>query len=530
MHSLLFRGATVVDGSGNPGYQADVALAGDRIAQVGPRIAGEAAKVIDAEGLVLAPGFIDIHSHTDTTIFRHPAAESKAFQGVTLEVVGNCGLGVFPVDNDHLQELSDFLRLHEFHIPGNRFPWNDFATYADEIDKTGAGINLAPLVGHAPLRIAAMGTENRPPTASELERMRRMLEKALQQGAWGMSTGLIYPPGSFADTAELIHLSRTLAAHDALYASHIRNESDGILASLDEAIAIGRESGARVQVSHLKALGKGNWGHSGTALAKLCAAREAGVDIAADQYPYRASATTLAAVIPHWAQEGGVARMLQRLQDPELKVRLATEIGREIAAREGAEGIVVTNCRSRQNRELSGRSIGKIAGIWGCAAAEAVLRLIVEEEGSVGAIFFSMSEEDVTRIMADPQVAVGSDGHGLNAAAEAGEATHPRSYGTFPRVLGRYVRDKKILSLEAAVRKMTSLPASRLGIGDRGSIQPGLVADLVLFDPATIRDLSDYADPHRYSEGVVHLLVGGEMVIHQGKLTGQRPGRVLRRK
>ena len=485
--------------------------------------------MIDAQGLVLAPGFIDIHSHTDTTIFRNPGVESKAFQGVTVEVVGNCGLGVFPVNEGHLEELSDFLRLHDFYLPENGFTWHDFASYADEIDRIGAGINLAPLVGHAPLRIAAMGSKNRPPTPTELDLMRGMLDEALRQGAWGMSTGLIYPPGSFAGTKELVELAKVLVAHHALYASHIRNEGNELFASLDEAIAIGRESGARVQVSHLKALGKSNWGRSREALARISTAKAAGVDIAADQYPYSASATTLTAVIPQWAQEGGVACMLQRLQVPKLRSQLVAEIGKEISARDGAEGIMISNCRSEQNRELTGQTVATIAKSWGCAPEEAVTRLLIEEDGSVGAIFFSMSEEDVTRIMADPQVAVGSDGHGLDATTDAGETTHPRSYGTFPRVLGRYVRESNVLSLEAAILKMTSLPASRLGFTDRGLITPGFVADLVLFDPAAIKDLSDYRDPHRYSQGVVHLLVRGELVIQDGKLTGRRPGRVLRR-
>ena len=498
-------------------------------AAIGSTIAGRAARTVEAEGLVLAPGFIDIHSHTDLTIFKHPGGDSKAFQGVTLDVVGNCGLGVFPVQADRQQELAGFLRLHGYLLPDTGFSWRDLASYAREVEDPGIGINLAPLVGHGPLRIAAMGMEDREPTATELERMRRMLSEALRQGAWGMSTGLIYPPGSFARTDELIALAKVLAAHGALYASHIRNESAAMLAALDEAVAIGRESGARVQVSHLKALGKSNWGRFRQVLARLAAARSAGVNIAADQYPYDASATTLAALIPQWAQDGGVAKMIDRLQAPELRARLLTGIGEEIAVRAGAEGIIVTDIQSPGNRDLIGKDLGSIANSWQCGAEEAVIRLLVEEAGAVGAIFFCMAEEDVAGIMADPQVAIGSDGHGLDAAACAGEATHPRSYGTFPRVLSRYVREQKVLSLEGAIRKMTALPASRLGLPDRGVVKEGYVADLVLFDPATIKDLADYAVPHRYAHGIIHLLVGGEFVIEDGRLTGRRPGRVLRR-
>ncbi|HLO26729.1 MAG TPA: D-aminoacylase [Geobacteraceae bacterium] len=530
MFSYLFRGATLVDGSGEPPRPADVAVAGNRIVAVGKGVDGPAEKVVDAGGLVLAPGFIDIHSHTDATLFAYPRVESKAFQGVTTEVTGNCGLGVFPVQSGRNEELADYLALHGFYLPPGGFPWGDFASYADHVDLLGPGIHVAPLVGHAPLRIAAMGMDNRPPTAAEMERMQNMLASALRQGAWGMSTGLIYPPGSYAAKEELVALARTLAAHGALYASHIRNEGDGMLAALDEAIAIGRESGARVEVSHLKAMGGSNRGRGREALARLSAAREAGVDVGADQYPYDASATSLSAVVPQWAHAGGVASLMRRLKGPDLRDRLQDEIGREMAAREGAGGIMVSNVRSERNRRWSGQTIDRIAAAWCCPPEEAVIRLLLEEEGAVGAIFFSMAEEDVTAILADPQVSVGSDGHGLNAAAAAGEATHPRSYGTFARVLGRYVRDKNTLSLAAAVHKMSGLPASRLGFIERGLVRPGYAADMVIFDPATVEDRADYADPHRYATGVVHLLVDGEPVIRDGALTGKRPGRVLRRR
>lgn len=530
MYSYLFRGATLVDGSGRLPCRADVAVADSRIAAVGERIDGPAARVIDAGGLILAPGFIDIHSHTDATLSTYPQVESKAFQGVTVEVIGNCGLGVFPVQTGRAGELTDLLALHDFTLPEGELPWSDFAQYADHLDSLNPGIHLVPLVGHTPLRIAAMGMENRAPTASELERMQQLLAAALRQGAWGMSTGLIYPPGSYAATAELVALARTLADFGALYASHIRNEGNGLMAALDEAISIGRESGARVQVSHLKAMGRNLRGRAGEALEKLTAARSAGVNIGADQYPYAASATTLSAVVPQWAHAGGAAALLRRLRAPELRARLSTEIGVAMAAREGADGIMVSNCRSERNRGLSGQTITQIAAAWGCHPAEAVLRLIVEEEGGIGAIFFSMTEEDVTTILADPHVSVGSDGHGLNAEAAAGEATHPRSYGTFARVLGRYVRGKNVLTLAAAVHKMSGLPAGRLGLTDRGLVRPGFAADLVLFDPETVIDLADYADPHRYATGVVHLLVDGEPVIWDGMLTGRRPGRVLRRR
>ena len=489
MNSCLFRGATVVDGTGEEPFRADVAIFDGRISEIAPIIHTAAERTIDADGLVLAPGFIDIHSHTDMTLFTHPGVESKAFQGVTVEVTGNCGLGAFPVAAGREEDLADFLRLHDFSLPPGGCTWSDFAGYAERIDRQGLGINVAPLVGHGALRIAAMGMDDRPPMAGERETMLSLLESALVQGAWGMSTGLIYPPGSYAATDELIDLARPRAAHASLYTGHIRSESEGLLPALDEAISIGRESGARVQVSHLKALGTSNRGKGKALLAYLAAARDSGVDISADQYPYEASATTLTAVIPTWAHAGGVAALLERLRNPELRGRLIDEIDRELSAREGATAIMVGACRSERNRSFSGQSLAAIAAIWGCTPAETVLRLLSEEDGAVGAIFYSMTAEDVAAILADPLVAVGSDGHGLHASESAGEATHPRSYGTFPRILGRYVREENLLPLSAAVRKMTAIPASRLGFIDRGMVRPGYAADMVLFDPATIVEI-----------------------------------------
>ncbi|NVN89125.1 MAG: D-aminoacylase [Desulfuromonadales bacterium] len=529
MYSYLFRGASLIDGSGSPPCRADVAVAGGRIAAVGPDLAGTAERVVNADGLALAPGFIDIHGHSDMTLFKHPLLESKLFQGVTTEVIGNCGLGLFPVRKGNGQELADYLGLHDFSLPGEGICWNDLAGYAGRVERNGLGIHVAPLVGHAPLRIAAMGMEERSPTAAELERMQHMLAEALRQGAWGMSTGLIYPPGSYAATEELISLAGILARHGALYSSHIRGESEELVRALDEAIAIGMASGARVQVSHLKALGSSNRGQGKELLARLARARATGVDLGADQYPYHASATTLTAMVPQWAHAGGVQALLGRLADPTLWEELQGRIGSEMARREGAGGIMVTGCRTERNQRLSGETVARIADEWGCLPEAAVMRLILEEEGRVGAMFFSMAEEDVATILADPLVAVGSDGHGLNAAREAGDTTHPRSYGTFPRVLGRYVREEKLLSLASAIHKMTLLPARRLGFRNRGLVAPGYAADLVFFDPLTVADLSTYADPHRYASGIIHLLVDGRPVVWDGTLTGERPGRVLRK-
>ena len=527
MASTIIRAASVFDGSGAPPICADVAVEGDRIAAIAPRLSESAADVIQADGLALAPGFIDIHSHTDLTVFQYPLAESKICQGVTVEVTGNCGIGAFPVRPERRQMLSEYLHLHGAHLPSGGLTWNTFSEYAEVLDGVGLGLNLVPLTAHAALRMAAFGSDDRPPTASEHAAMRRLLAECLDQGAWGMSTGLIYPPGSFAEAEELIDLARVLAQRGKIYTSHIRGEGATLRPALAEAVRVAREGGARVQVSHLKALGQANWGQGVQALATLEEARAAGLDVAADQYPYEATSTTLSAIVPAWAHAGGVDRLVERLGAPDLADRLRGEMGTLIAARGGPARIVIAGVGSGANRRVSGKSLAQLSGEWTVAPEEAARRLLREERGAVGAVYFSLSDEDVSAIMGCPWVAVGSDGQGVSAVASA-ESLHPRSYGTFPRVLGHYVRERRVLTLAQAIRKMTSLPAERLGLRDRGRLRPGFAADLVLFDPATVRDRATFEHPHQYPEGIVHVFVNGRAVVRDGRITGEAPGRVLR--
>lgn len=529
MDTVLIRGAEVFDGSGGPPVRADVLVSGDRIAAVGPDLPGTSGQPLDAGGLALAPGFIDIHSHTDLSVFARPLAESKLRQGVTTEVVGNCGIGAFPVGPARAGLLTEYLRMHGTHLPPEGVSWTDFAGYAKRVGRVGLGLNLAPLVPHGALRIAVMGAEDRPPAAADLARMEGLLETALRQGAWGMSTGLIYPPGSYAATEEILALARVLARHGALYTSHIRGEGDTLLAALGEALRVGAECGARVQVSHLKALGRRNWGRGREALALLEAARRDGVDVAADQYPYEATSTALSALVPAWAHAGGVGALLERLAAPDLRGRLMAEIARAVDARGGPDSVQIAHVGSPRNAGLSGKRLPQVAAPWGVAPEAAVVRLLLEEQAEVGAVYFSLSPEDVAAIMGSDQVAVGSDGQGHSAAEDRGQATHPRSYGTFPRVLGCFVREQHLLSLPLALYKMTGLPAHRMGFADRGLVRPGWVADLVLFDPATIRDRADFQDPHQYSAGVEHVFVNGRVVVRNGQPTGETSGRVLRR-
>jgi N-acyl-D-amino-acid deacylase len=530
MSSFLIRGAQIINGSKGEPFRGDIAVENGVITEVSPSIKGGAKTVIEADGLVAAPGFIDIHSHTDLTIFKHPLAESKALQGVTTEVIGNCGIGAFPVIQERKSVLVDYLKMHEFHLPSDGLSWNNFTQYADQLERIGLGLNLAPLVAHGALRIAILGAEDRAPSDRELEKMRTLLTESLEQGAWGLSTGLIYPPGSFAKTEELVDFARVVANYGALYSSHIRGEGATLMEALDEAIRIGKGSGVRVEVSHLKAMGKDNWGRGKEALLKLEKARRSGVDIAADQYPYEATSTSLTALVPSWAHAGGVSELLKRLASPETAERLQPEILREMNQRGGPIRIVIAEIRSAKNAGLSGKNIGQIGELWNCAPETAVMRLLLEEKAAVGAVYFSLSEEDVTAILSSDQVSVGSDGTGMKAEEDSGTSTHPRSYGTFPRVLGVYARDKGTLSIARAIHKMTGLVVSRLGLKNRGLIKPGYAADLVLFDPLTIQDRSTFDHPHQYAIGVVYAWVNGCPTVQEGIITGNTPGRVLRKR
>jgi len=530
MYSVLIRGGKVIDGSGKTAFVADVALRDDRIVEVGVGLSESATEIVNADNLVVAPGFIDIHSHTDGTIFTHPLSDSKLLQGVTSEVIGNCGIGAFPVNSKYKEELFRYLEIHEFSFPSTGIGWENLNQYTETLEGLGLGPNLLPLVAHGTLRCAVMGFDDREPTATELREMEHLLMVALESGAWGMSTGLIYPPGSFAKTEELIDLSQVLSRYKRIFTSHIRGESAALRQSLAEAIRIGEESGVRVEISHLKAMGKPQWGLGKECLTCLESARAAGIDIAADQYPYEASSTSLTTLVPQWAHSGGVGELLKRLIAPELSECIKKEIAHEMEVRGGANRIQITGVASSKNAAVvSGKTIAQIADMWNLNPVEVVIQLLLEEEGAVSAVYFSMLEDDVKAILADSHVAVGSDGRGMNRNTGRGLATHPRSYGTFPRVLGHFVREG-VLPLERAVYKMTGLPSERLGLHRRGLIKAGYAADLTLFDPTTIADRADFANPHQYPEGVEYVFVNGKLAAKGGILTGVTAGKVLKRK
>jgi N-acyl-D-amino-acid deacylase len=525
---MKIEGATVIDGTGTAGGRTDVGIEGERIVAVGDLSRERAATTLNASGKILAPGFIDMHSHSDWQLWANRRAESKVRQGVTTEVVGNCGFSPAPVTAEHREDLRGFA----LHVPkGLDFQWGTFRDYLAALDTGGLAVNVVHLVGHGALRISAMGFARRAPAPDEMHRMQRALAAAIEDGAWGLSSGLIYAPGSFATTEELVELARVAARHRGFYASHIRGEGATLLAAVTEAIRIGREADLPVQVSHVKAAGRPNWGKVADVLALIDRANDEGLDVTADVYPYTASSTSLRTLLPDWALEGGIDAMLARLADAETRARIRRDVldpptGESMAVRVGWDNVMISWAPTRP--DVQGKRLSQIAGARGVDPFDAAADLLVEERGRASMILFQMDESDLRRALVHPRVMIGSDGSSLAPYGElAGGKPHPRNYGTFPRVLGEYVREQRVLSLAQAIHKMTGLPARRLGLRDRGVIRPGAKADLVVFDARRVADQATYEDPHRYPTAIEHVLVAGRFVIKHGEHTGSLPGRVL---
>ena len=536
-YDLLINGASIIDGTGAPAYPGSVAVRGDTIAAVGD-VGGGAARTIDAGGLVVCPGFVDIHSHSDFTILISSRAESKIRQGVTTEVTGNCGLTAAPLSDAHLSEALDVLTttLGVSGAESLSWDWRSFGDYLDHLRSQPLGVNLAPLVGHATLRIAVMGAENRTPTEAEITALENLLDRCLREGAFGMSTGLEYSPDAYSTTEELIRLGRVLARHDALYATHVRNEDLALFDAIVEAVHIGESSGCRVEISHLKAGGISNWGRASELLAYLDAARERGVQVTWDQYPYPAWGSSLIDYLPHWVAADGRAKLVERLRDDATRRAIRGEIeqavsqGRHPLCAAPWEVVRVALVESPGNVPLEGKSIAQLAVEQNRDPLDVVFDLLVDEKGAVKTLVFCVSEGDIRTIMQHPLTTVASDGRAVAPYGILGRGkTHPRYYGTFPRVLGRYVREEKLLSLENAVYRMTLMPARRMGLHRRGRIAPGMTADLVLLNPATVRDEATFEEPHRYPTGIAAVIVAGEIVIEGGEHTGRLCGQILSR-
>jgi N-acyl-D-amino-acid deacylase len=524
---LLIRGGRIVDGTGSPWFAGDVAILGDRIIAVG-RLAGVAARdTIEADGLVVAPGFIDMLGHSEYRLLLHPDADSKITQGITSEITGEV-TSVVPVNDNTLGELPAEHR--------SVADWHDLEGYFRTLERTGTAINLGTFVTLGSVRRYVLGDAARAPTADELERMKQLVAAAMEQGAMGLSTGLIYAPASFATTDEIVELARVAAGYGGGYTSHIRSEGGQLIEAVREAIAIGARSGAWVQIHHLKASGRANWGKVNDAIREIDAARARGVDVTANMYPYTASGTGLSAIIPNWAHEGGRAALVARLRDPAVRARLRTELADDAggstrigASAGGPEGVMIASVGADSLRRYQGMRLSAVAQARGQDVRDALFDLLIADEARTSAVYFSMSDADVEAVLRQPWVSIGVDGGVRPADPALSDRPHPRAFGTFPRIFGHYVRERGVITLEDAVRKATSLAAARVGLADRGVLKAGLLADITIFDPATIVDHATWEEPVRTSTGVLHVIVNGVPVLRDGQPTGARPGRPLRR-
>lgn len=529
----IIHGGTVITGDNSPGFRADIGISGGRITAIADLsdATPNTANVIDAVGHIVCPGFIDIHTHSDVTLVDHPGAESKAYQGVTTEVTGNCGFSPFPSPEPGAEGtprgFGSSLRSEK------QWNWSDLAGYSELVQGQGVSINIAPLIGHSGLRIAAGAVDDRPPTDDQLAFMRSSVRVAMEQGAFGMSTGLTLPPSSYADTDEIVSLASEMSPfEDAFYATHARVWAGWHIKAIEEATEIGRRAGVPVQFSHIAIIDSREYGHGDQLVAVIDEARARGEDVTCDMYPYTASSSGFSQMLPGWVQEGGAAAMLARLRDPETrkKVHEDTSKGWFGGLPWSFEPHVVATVGGEKNRGLVGKTLAEIAEMRGVDGIEAMLMLIDEEDNQVSEIMHNRVEGDIRYFMDYEHAMIGSDGNAIERAGIwESSMPHPRFYGTFPRVLGRYVRDEPLISLETAVHKMTGMPARRLGLSDRGVLREGAVADVVVFDPSTVIDLATFEDPHRYPAGIPHVLVNGEPIIRGGVHTGARPGEVLQR-
>jgi N-acyl-D-amino-acid deacylase len=523
---LVIRGAVVYDGTGAPGREQDIGIKGDRIAQVAKGLSG--AAFLDARGLAAAPGFIDTHSHSDLKVLEAPALEPKLRQGVTLELFGQDGISIAPVRAEDVdrrrRQLSGLLTN-----PAVSWQWRSVADYLAEVEKARPAVDVAYLVPHGAVRESVLGLQDRGATSEELQRMRALLFTGLEQGAFGLSTGLIYPPCCYADTAELVSLCEVAAAKKTPIVVHMRSESDRLLEAMDEMFQVGQRAKVHVHISHFKIAGRNNWPKAARAIEAIDRAAASGVRVTADQYPYIAGSTMLGAILPPWVHSGGTDEAVQRLASPELRAKMRAEILDPKDAVwdnfwkwSGPEGIVVSDIPSGKRGWLVGKTLRAAGDAEKRDALDLALDLLYDEKMGVAMVSFSQAEEVIEKFLSLPFVNVCTDGL-------MGGRPHPRAYGTYPRILGKYVRDGKVLPLAQAVRKMSGLAADTFGFHDHGYLREGKRANIVMFDPETVTDTATFDQPLQFPTGVPHVIVGGRLVLRDGQLTGQRPGTVVRR-
>ncbi|HMB42538.1 MAG TPA: D-aminoacylase [Luteimonas sp.] len=528
-YDVVIRNGHIIDGTGSPWYAADVGIRGGRIVAIGRLDAASAKRTIDAKGRVVAPGFIDMLGQSDLTMLVAPSLPSKIFQGITTEITGE-GESAAPL-NDAIIRNNQPTYSHFQLTPD----WRTFPEYFARLRQRGMGINLGTYVGATSVREMVIGYDNRPATPDELRRMQGLVADAMRAGTWGLSTALQYPPAPYASTDELIALAKTAAEHGGIYATHMRSEGDSEMAAIDETLRIGREANIPVEIFHLKVSGKGNWGKAGDIIGRIEAARAAGQDVAADTYAYTAWANSMSALVPTWVAEGGNAKLVERLKDPAQRAKIRKEMltpstawDNEWLAIEGPKDIIVTSTATPDMQPYTGKRISEIAAQWHEDPIDTIFDVLVKDAGSTQVAIFGMAEPDVALILKQPWVSINNDAPGTSPEGLlGGEHPHPRAYGTFPRILARYVREQKLLTLPDAIRKFSALPAQRMHLTDRGVIKQGMWADVVVFDPDTIHDLATFDNPNQLSVGMDAVLVNGVPVIEAGKATGALPGQVL---
>ncbi|HEY4386961.1 MAG TPA: D-aminoacylase [Ktedonobacteraceae bacterium] len=518
MYDLLIRHARVVDGSGRPAFGADVGIVKNRIVAVGTNLSEDAVQSIDAGGQVLAPGFVDAHTHDDLAVLRWSTLSPKICQGVTTVVIGNCGFGLAPMVPEYAPAVQEYSAavLGKDDQP---WPWRTMGAFLDTLRATPMGQNVSALLAHGPLRVAAMGFEQRAATEQEMLVQEDLVEEAMQAGAAGMSLGLAYVPGAYTPTSELVRLARIVGRHGGVVASHMRGESSNYIGAINEMLAIAEQAEVAVHLSHLKVTGQKNWGTINNALDLIADARARGIDVTIDMYPYNAGSTTITQLLPSWVFEGGTQRMLERLQDPAER----PQILRGVAAKEiDWERIYISAVQLEEHKSLEGINMVQAAEQLHLSPEEALFQLILREKGQISVIMFTMDQRDVDQVAQADFTMIGSDGLPILTGRP-----HPRLYGTFPQFIERYVREQRCMTLEQAIYKLATFPAQRFRLTDRGSIAPDSIADLVIFDPDTIHDRATYSDPQVYPAGISAVIVSGQPVVLAGQLQSALPGQLI---
>ena len=529
-YDIIIRNGRIIDGTGNPWVSGDVAIEGERIAAIGNLADATARRTIDASGLIVAPGFIDMLGQSEIALLIDNRSLSKLSQGITTEITGE-GDSIAPQNATTLASLTP--ELDRYHLTVD---WTTLDGYFSRLERSGTPLNIGTYVGAAQVREAVLGSANRAPSPEELQKMKDLVGQAMQQGAFGISTALIYPPGHYAKTDELVELAKVAGQYGGIYATHMRSEGQFEVRAIDEALQIGREARVPVEIFHLKVIGKSRWGSMPKIVAKIQAARDSGQDVSADMYPYVAGGTALAASLPPWVADAGRARLLERLRDPATRSRIKEELKTEHDDWEnlyldssGGRGVLVAGIEKPELKQFDGKTIAAIAEIEKKSPLDALIDLVVEDEARTGAIYFIASEDDLQYGLKQPWTSIGLDANESSLDGPLFEVhDHPRAYGSMPRFLGHYVRDQHLLPLEQAIRKITSLPAQRERLRDRGLLKVGYFADITLFDPATIVDHATYENPVQLSEGVKYVFVNGQLEFENGKLTGAAAGQVLR--